>query len=432
MRILSNLAITGSINSSGMILLPKFVSASDVSSSYSSSFGGSPDRLAMFTFQDLVPRVIGPGDINTEIGCRIKNRLDENFELASFYNCLVTQSRFENVSPFSLDGTSFDKSGSIYSGSERRNYSTWDGNYFGESISHRSTIDGNRDFTLTLKVGNSTGGGDVPNVLDIIVDCGGGGYGALRTNLMSYLQAVADRFKTLFCNCLNNGEFIEFNVRLRCEDEGSSYGAFIRFEKCFNNCKTELSAQPFGIVLRNPILNESGSSFSISSYPVSWELSDFNYELTLVTGSESAPSASGELTASTTPYLAIPSAPASPQTYYPFDGALTGSSIQTLPGLVYFDTTTSNMFVYNGSGSWVSTGGSSELSRFTQSIGNATASIFVVTHSKNTRDVMVTVRETGAPYEIVYPTVYATSVNTIALDFSPTVPSVNQYTVVVI
>ena len=58
--------------------------------------------------------------------------------------------------------------------------------------------------------------------------------------------------------------------------------------------------------------------------------------------------------------------------------------------------------------------------------------MFVVTHSKNTRDVMVTVRETSTPYEIVYPTIYATSANTIALDFSPTVPSSNQYTVIVV
>jgi hypothetical protein len=338
---------------------------------------------------------------------------------------LVTSSRNETISPFSLDGTSFDKSGSIYSGSERRNYSSGNANPNAPgSISLRSTVDNEWDFNLIFNEGGFSG----QNRIFIKVDCNS----EFWADPLAELQKVADRFKKLFCNCLNNGEFIEFNVLMRCGGENASgIGGYIRFEKCFNNCKVEVSDRKFGIK-KTPILNESGSSFSIGAYPVRWDVSDFDYELTLVTGSESAPSASGALTASTTPYLAIPSAPASPQTYYPFDGALTGSSIQTLPGLVYFDTTTSNMFVYNGSGSWVSTGGSSELSRFTQSIGNSTASIFVVTHSKNTRDVMVTVRETGAPYEIVYPTVYATSVNTIALDFSPTVPSVNQYTVVVI
>jgi len=427
MRILSNLAITGSINSSGMILLPSFVSASDVSSSYSSSFGGAPNRLAMFTFQDLVPRVIGPGDINTEIGCKIRNRLDQKFELALFYNCLVTSSRNESISPFSLDGTSIDKSGSIYSGSERRNYSSGNANpYTPGSISHRSIVEGESsnyewDFTFNF---NLPGG---ENRLFILIDC----TSEVWADPLPTLQAIANRFLKLFCNCLNNGEFIDLQVLMRCGNENASgLGGFIRFEKCFNNCKAEVSEQSFGIKTA-PILNESGSSISVSSYPVRWEVSSFDYALTTVTGSESAPSASGELTASTTPYVVIPSAPASPQTYYPFAGVLSGSSIDALPGLLYFNQSDSNVYVYNGE-TWTSIGGQSELSRFTQSIGDATSSIFVVTHSKNTRDVMVTVRETGAPYEIVYPTVYATSVNTIALDFSPTVPSVNQYTVIVV
>jgi hypothetical protein len=139
----------------------------------------------------------------------------------------------------------------------------------------------------------------------------------------------------------------------------------------------------------------------------------------------------GSVTSSYAEYLRMPSftSSASVEDYYNLETNSTSS--MRVPGLLYFNTGDSNVYVYNGE-TWTSIGGQSELSRFTQSIGNATASIFVVTHSKNTRDVMVTVRETGTPYEIVYPTVYATSVNTIALDFSPTVPSVNQYTVIVV
>jgi hypothetical protein len=267
----------------------------------------------------------------------------------------------------------------------------------------------------------------VENRLFILIDC----TSEVWADPLPTLQAIANRFLKLFCNCLNNGEFIDLQVLMRCGNENASgLGGFIRFEKCFNNCKAEVSEQSFGIKTA-PILNESGSSISVSSYPVRWEVSSFDYALTTVTGSESAPSASGELTASTTPYVVIPSAPASPQTYYPFAGVLSGSSIDALPGLLYFNQSDSNVYVYNGE-TWTSIGGQSELSRFTQSIGDATSSIFVVTHSKNTRDVVVTVRETNPPYDVVYPDVNMTSANTVRVDFSPTIPSSNQYTIIII
>jgi hypothetical protein len=417
MRILSNLAITGSINSSGMILLPTFVSASDVSASYSSSFGGAPDRLAMFTFQDLVPKVIGPGDISTEIGCRTRNRIDEKTETLAFYNCIVTASADPTISSFDLNGTTIDKSGSIYSGSERRNYSS---NYLDTLgyIAHRSEIPslGKIDFSLRFQP-------RVENELSIDIDC--------TLPKEENIQKIVDKFQKLFCNCLKSGEFIDLNFYTRCEtgftDVLTQIRGTIRFEKCFGKCTVTTTINTGGIV-GSGLIDNTGSMVSISGYSVPWGASSFNYELTTITGSESAPSASGALTASTVPYVVIPSAPASPQTYYPFDGLLSDSTIKSVPGLVYFDTNASTLFVYDGTGSWNPAGSS----KYTESVGNGTASIFVVTHSKNTRDVMVTVRETGAPYEIVYPTVYATSVNTIALDFSPTVPSVNQYTVIVV
>jgi hypothetical protein len=413
MRILSNLAITGSINSSGMILLPSFVSASDVTASYSASFGGVPDRLAMFTFQDLVPKVIGPGDINTEIGCRIRNRIDEREETLSFYNCIVSASADPDISPFNLNGTSTDTSGE-YSGSLRRNYVNITG-----YISHQSYIVDEQNvekldfaFWLVPRSGN--------DLYIYNVDC--------TLSLLQIMQNAADRFGDLICNCLRSGEFIDLDINIRCaEGLPEPQGGTITFEKCFGKCTTTISLDRKRGLVGSGLIDESGSMVSISGYDVPWAVSSFNYELTAITGSESQPSASGELTSSTTPYFVIPSAPASPEVYYPFNSLLAGNILEKIPGLIYFDTNASTLFVYDGTGSWNPAGSS----RYTESIGNGTASIFTVTHSKNTRDVHVTVRETSAPYEIVFPTINLTSANTARIDFSPTVPSVNQYTVII-
>ena len=66
-----------------------------------------------------------------------------------------------------------------------------------------------------------------------------------------------------------------------------------------------------------------------------------------------------------------------------------------------------------------------------QDVGNGSATSFVVTHNFNTRDVTVTVREAGSPYELVYADVEFTSVNTITVSFA-TAPSNNQFRVIVV
>jgi len=67
---------------------------------------------------------------------------------------------------------------------------------------------------------------------------------------------------------------------------------------------------------------------------------------------------------------------------------------------------------------------------FTQEIGNGSANTFVVTHNFGTRAVGVEVFNSGPPYEEVIAEVERTSINTVTVR-TQTVPSANQYTVVV-
>lgn len=69
--------------------------------------------------------------------------------------------------------------------------------------------------------------------------------------------------------------------------------------------------------------------------------------------------------------------------------------------------------------------------KYTTTIGNNTASQFVVTHNLGTRDVEVAVYETAAPYTKVYAGVEHTDANSVTIYFGE-VPTNNQYTVVVI
>jgi hypothetical protein len=71
------------------------------------------------------------------------------------------------------------------------------------------------------------------------------------------------------------------------------------------------------------------------------------------------------------------------------------------------------------------------MTRYTQTIGDGATNPITVTHSMNTRDVMVQVRETASPYEHVGVTVESTTTNTVTLTFG-TAPTLNQYTVIVI
>ena len=69
--------------------------------------------------------------------------------------------------------------------------------------------------------------------------------------------------------------------------------------------------------------------------------------------------------------------------------------------------------------------------KYSQSIGDGSATSIVVTHNLNTRDVVITLRETASPYSQVITDVEFTSVNTITLKFA-VAPISNQYTVTII
>lgn len=71
--------------------------------------------------------------------------------------------------------------------------------------------------------------------------------------------------------------------------------------------------------------------------------------------------------------------------------------------------------------------------RYSVDIGNASATVFVVTHNLNTRDVVVSVRENASPYAVGICDVEATTVNTVTVRFSATnVPANNAYRVTVL
>ena len=69
--------------------------------------------------------------------------------------------------------------------------------------------------------------------------------------------------------------------------------------------------------------------------------------------------------------------------------------------------------------------------KYSQSIGDGSATSIVVTHNLNTRDVVITLRETASPYSQVITDVEFTSVNTITLKFA-VAPTSDQYTVTII
>jgi hypothetical protein len=68
--------------------------------------------------------------------------------------------------------------------------------------------------------------------------------------------------------------------------------------------------------------------------------------------------------------------------------------------------------------------------KFVGTIGDGAATSFVLTHNLNTRDVSVTIRRTGTPYDIVIADVECTSVNTITV-YTAAAPTSAQYTVVI-
>ena len=71
------------------------------------------------------------------------------------------------------------------------------------------------------------------------------------------------------------------------------------------------------------------------------------------------------------------------------------------------------------------------MTRYATSVGDTSTTSFTVTHSLNTRDVIVQVREVASPYAVVIADVAATTADTVTVAFA-TAPSSNQYRVTVI
>lgn len=69
--------------------------------------------------------------------------------------------------------------------------------------------------------------------------------------------------------------------------------------------------------------------------------------------------------------------------------------------------------------------------KFSQAIGNGVATSFELAHNLNSRDVVVSIRESGSPYAQVYTDVEMTTVNIITVKFA-VAPTSGQYTVTVI
>jgi hypothetical protein len=69
--------------------------------------------------------------------------------------------------------------------------------------------------------------------------------------------------------------------------------------------------------------------------------------------------------------------------------------------------------------------------KYSATIGNNSATDIAVTHNLGSRDVSVTVYETGTPYAVVYPDIEMTSTSVVTIKFS-TAPTTDAYRVVIV
>ena len=116
------------------------------------------------------------------------------------------------------------------------------------------------------------------------------------------------------------------------------------------------------------------------------------------------------------------------------DGAVIGPASATAGNFPLFDGVTGKIIKNStyGPTSFAAAGhnhDSSYTKKYTTTLGGATSQ--VVTHNLNTRDVSVTIRETGSPYAIVLTDVELTTVNTLTVFFAAA-PTAGAYTITVI
>jgi hypothetical protein len=216
------------------------------------------------------------------------------------------------------------------------------------------------------------------------------------------------KWKSLICECLGNREFVNvmFTLLYQCNfPDGNQTNNTVEFKSW--NFRIRKTGNGGCIIEDTDNLLRSNAGNNVTDMVFTDQ-------------------GNSTVTTKTVNYLNIPRAKSTADDYYQFS-----TTINTIKqaGLLYYNELDSTVYLYNGA-SWNSLAGS--LSKYTEAIGNDSATSFIVTHSKNTRDIVVTVRETATPYEIVYPTITITSTNTITVDFSPTVPTSNQYTVVIV
>lgn len=116
------------------------------------------------------------------------------------------------------------------------------------------------------------------------------------------------------------------------------------------------------------------------------------------------------------------------------DGAVTGPSSSTNGNFPLFDGVTGKL-IQNSTYSPASFAAAGHdhigtyTRKYTTSLGASTSQ--VITHNLNTRDLAVTIRETGSSYSQVYTDIDFTSVNTLTVKFA-VAPTAGQYTITVI
>jgi hypothetical protein len=433
MRILSNLAVTGSITTDYSIqLLPASFSK------ISGSFVNQPS-VGLWANEDLdIVRAhefgTDKGDViffgNNKLPNVIENVNDYYATASAFYDCIVSNSL--STIGYSLDSGSYSYNntftesygGTIYTGSISGSIDVykWQIPNAGNVGSYGKLTANDGDYVYFWNGVNISEVRPDPylTIIDSIIsaDCNPDFLNTSDAHKLVY--AKMGTWAELLCKCLNRNEYVDiyFALQLICNfPDGDPTNNTVYTRRWKFRVRKTLSGKCIYTYTGPFISNTSG--IVVDGDDV------YNGRVyTQDTGSFTA-------TPSGVEFLKIPSFESSTfvNNYYKFDSPSAVSQVNR-PGLIYFNETESIVYVYNGT-SWVSVGGGGELTKFTESIGNGTASIFTVTHSKNTRDVHVTVRETSAPYEIVFPTINLTSENTARIDFSPTVPSVNQYTVII-
>lgn len=425
MRILSNLIITGSLNSTNV-----FATAPVSFSLFSSSYYDSGSSQ-LWTDEDLDLRRGLDNWSDTNPG---KNKLSGSAEDTSSYcdtarnlfNCIVSQSLSGSlgwtISPGSSSYTASYTSSVMYSGSYSSSL------YSGSISGSRSTYQW-EDGCWYGTVSKLTSGGDVANVWDSfgILDKfisiyesipGPLGCDPKFLNSLTAYKIVNERMKkwqTLICHCIKPGEYVDvrFGLIFHCNfPDGNP-----------NNNKT--LSKTWNWRVRKTASGKCKLNYRFSDTPIMGGVispSNDDSETSLFT-----PTTGDNASNKTVKVLQVPFSDETADSYYALS---TNLNAVKNPGLVYFNESDSTLYVYDGA-SWQSLAGGG-LSKYTTTIGDDSSTTFVVTHSKNTRNVQVTVRETSSPYEIVFPVIKATTVNTVTVDFGVTIPTTNEYTVIVI